>query len=263
MVGGKYGVLLVVEHGLYPPELDTSESWHDQICMSMKGSYSRLSYNTNDGDATPWNQYGGMGVTLAANVKSRMASKGAGPTKLGRWTWVWIEGKVGKSTVFVSAYRPCKRKNGMDTVWNQHARYYQEERLIEEPDVHALFIADLCRALGNLRDFGHHAVLGMDANDDVRDGAVTAALAEIGIEEAVIKNHGGESVPTTCARNTQRKSIDSIWTSLGLDVLRCGFLPFLSVYGFPSDHQMIWAKICNQSMFGHCPQQTFVSLFSS
>ena len=43
-----------------------------------------------------------------------------------------------------------------------------------EPDIHALFIVDLCRALGNISDFGHHVVLGMDTNDDARDGAGTA-----------------------------------------------------------------------------------------
>ena len=92
--------------------------------------------------------------------------------------------------------------NYMSTVWNQHVRYYQDERMIEEPDVHALFVANLCKVLGALRDFGHHVVLGMDANDDVRDSTVSAALAEIRIWEAVIKNNLGESVPATCARNT-------------------------------------------------------------
>ena len=100
----------------------------------------------------------------------------------------------------------------MDTVWNQHVQYYQAEREIKEPDVHVLFLVDLCKTLSDFRDFGLHVVLGIDANDDVRDGEVAVALAEIGIEEAVIKNHRGESVPTTCARNTQRKPIDNIWT---------------------------------------------------
>ena len=131
----------------------------------------------------------------------------------------------------------------MDTVWNQHVRYYQDERGIEEQDIHALFLADLSKTLGDLQNFGHHVVLGMDANDDVRDSAMLAALAEIGIEEAVINNHRGESVPATCARNTQRKPIDSIWTLPGPDVLRCGFLHFQSVYGFLSDHQTVWAEI--------------------
>ena len=39
-------------------------------------------------------------------------------------------------------------------------------REIEEPDVHALFLEDLCKTLSDFRDFGHHVVLGMDANDD-------------------------------------------------------------------------------------------------
>ena len=109
----------------------------------------------------------------------------------------------------------------MDTVWNQHAQYYQNEREIEEPDVHALFLEDLCKTLAHFCDFGDHVVLCMDANDDVRDGEVSTALAAIDIEEAVIKNHNGESVPATCARNTIREPINSIWTSPGLDVLRC------------------------------------------
>ena len=50
----------------------------------------------------------------------------------------------------------------------------------------------------------------MDTNDDVRDGEVAVTLAEIGIAEAVIKNHKGESAPVTCARNTSRKPVDSI-----------------------------------------------------
>ena len=60
----------------------------------------------------------------------------------------------------------------------------------------------MCKTLADLWDFGHHVVWGMDANDDVREGAVSAALVEISIEGAIIKNHRGESVPATCTRNT-------------------------------------------------------------
>ena len=86
--------------------------------------------------------------------------------------------------------------------------------------------------MGDLRDEGNNIVLGMDANDDVRNGKVTKALEEIGIYKAVVSNHGGESVPATCATNEQREPIDNIWTSPGLTVLHCGFLPFHDVYGF-------------------------------
>ena len=42
MVGGKYDILLVTEHELYPPALDAKEDWYDRMCMTMKSSYSLL-----------------------------------------------------------------------------------------------------------------------------------------------------------------------------------------------------------------------------
>ena len=72
--------------------------------------------------------------------------------------------------------------------------------------------------------------------------------------KAVISNHAGESVPTTCATNEQRKPINNIWTSPGLTVLRCGFLPFHDVYCFQLDHRLVWVDICNEDMLGHRPQ---------
>ena len=80
---------------------------------------------------------------------------------------------------------------------------------------------------------------------------------KIEIYEAVISNHGGESVPATCSTNKQRKPIDSIWTSPGLKILRCGFLPFHDVYGFQSDHRLIWADICNKDLLSHRPQHVY------
>ena len=84
--------------------------------------------------------------------------------------------------------------------------------------MHALFIRDLSKFLGDLRDDRNNVVLGIDTHDDVRNGVVTKALWEIGMFEAVISNHKEKSVPATCAKNTQRIPIDSIWTSLGLTV---------------------------------------------
>ena len=123
--------------------------------------------------------------------------------------------------------------------------------------MHALFIRDLSKFLGDLRDDGNNVVLGMDANDDVQDGAVTKALWEIGMFEAVVSNHKEKNVPTTCAKNTQRKPIDSIWTPQGLTVLRCGFLSFHDAYGFQSDHRLVWTNICNEDLLGHRPQHIY------
>ena len=79
----------------------------------------------------------------------------------------------------------------------------------------------------------------------------------LGIFEALIRNHGGDNVRTTCATNKKRKPIDSIWTYPGLTFFKCGFLRFHEVYRFNSDHQLIWVEICNEDLHGHCPQPIY------
>ena len=90
------------------------------MCVMNKRTLMRLNYNTNDGEGTKWNQYGGTGITLNADMRARMTKGGWGgdSTKLGRWTWISIEGKDGITTVFVSAYRLCHNPDGLHTVWS-------------------------------------------------------------------------------------------------------------------------------------------------
>ena len=100
-------------------------------------------------------------------------------------------------------------------------------------------------------------VLGIDANDNVRDGDVTKALREVGMFEAVVSNHKEKSVPATCATNTQRIPIDSIWTSPGLLVsvvtsflsMRCMvFSPITDLYGSTSATRICWDTDLNISI---------------
>ena len=259
MSAGKYNVLLYVEHGLYSLALLPKDQIHDRMSMMNKGTFTRLSYNTNNGKDTKWNQYGGAGITLNADMKARMAKGGSSgdPPKLGRQTWASIGGKDDIATVFVSVYRLYHNPDCLHTVWSQQARYFKENEDIRKPDVHALFIRDLYKFLGDLLDEGNNVVLGIDTNDDVIDGEVTKALMEIAMYEAVVSNHDGESVPVIYATNKQRKPIDSIQTFPGLTVLRCGVLPFHDVYGFQSDHQLFWADMCNEDLLGHRPQHSY------
>ena len=64
MSTGKYDALLYAEYGLYAPALEPKHQMHDHVCMINKGTFTRLSYNTNNGKDTKWNQYGGTDITL-------------------------------------------------------------------------------------------------------------------------------------------------------------------------------------------------------
>ena len=185
--------------------------------MNAKGTFSHLGYNSNENDMSDWRQYGGTGVTITEDLRSRKSSHGADPTKLGCWTWIRIYGRNGEATVFVSAYRPCKNITGISTVLSQQERYFQGEG--SDPDIHKQFIEDLTTAIGRMRDNGDHVVLGMDANEDIRTGSVTLALEDVGMLEGMISKHRGASVPATCATNQSRTPIDGIWISPGIEVL--------------------------------------------
>jgi hypothetical protein len=128
-----------------------------------------------------------------------------------------------------------QNKIGPGSVWSQQDQYYQQEGK-RNPDIHEEFITDLCNAIGRWRGEGYHVVLGMDANEDVRNGPVSKRLEEVGMMEGVINHHQTSSVPATCAKNRSRTRIDSIWISPGIEILQCGFLPFHDYKGFDSDH---------------------------
>ena len=85
MSAGKYDVLLFAEHGLYKPALEPQHQMYDRMCVMNKGTFTRLSYNTNDGTDTKWNEYGGTRITLNADMRARKAKDDVGgdPTKLG------------------------------------------------------------------------------------------------------------------------------------------------------------------------------------
>ena len=71
MSAWKYDILLYAEHGLYTPALEPKHQMHDRMCVMNKGTFTRLSYNTNDGKDTKWNQYGGTGITLNKDMRAR------------------------------------------------------------------------------------------------------------------------------------------------------------------------------------------------
>ena len=193
--------------------------------MNSCGSCSHLNYNIhdnkNDGSNGPWRQYGGTGFKINENLRARMADHCGDSFHIGRWSWVKIKGKDKKCTVFISAYRyrPCKNTVGINPVWNQQVRFFQYEDWCQDPDILENFDTQLCYFIGKIRDEGHNVALGMDANDDVRNGKISQALEDIDMSEAIIKFHKDRSPPATCATNTQHKVIDSIWTSPGIHIL--------------------------------------------
>ena len=84
----------------------------------------------------------------------------------------------------VAAYRPNPPGEGNSTVWWQHRTWLPEQGDEREPRL--AFLEDLCSALQTWLQEGEHIVMGMDANDDLRDGEVTRTLERLGLEERTL-----------------------------------------------------------------------------
>ena len=149
-----YDVILFAEHGLNQKNIEVDHSWHYWMCMNSCGTLSRLSYNIhdnkNDERKGPWSQYGGTGFTINEKLKAIKADHCDDSFNAGRWSWVKIEGKDKKFTVFISAYRPYKNTAGINSVWNQQVRFFQKENQYQEPDILDNFDIQLCHFIDNL-----------------------------------------------------------------------------------------------------------------
>ena len=105
------------------------------------GRNDRIFNNTNED--SDWRQYGGTGLTMSPLFRSHHISHGSDPTKLGRWTHARFRGNANTAIRTIAAYHPCNSDVGIDTMWNQHVRYFQEHDNIANPNHVALFDRDL------------------------------------------------------------------------------------------------------------------------
>ena len=105
-----------------------------------KGSYLRVGFNKM-GNCEDWKQSGGTGITITKHIAARKDKEGSGfdPTGMDKWSWVRIEGKTKERTVFTSAYRSCKNRSDLNSIWNQQERFFKSKNKITSPDVQMLF----------------------------------------------------------------------------------------------------------------------------
>ena len=68
-----------------------------------------------------------------------------------------------------------------------------------------------------------------------------------------------KSPPTTMDRNNSRTPIDSIWTTPGVEIKACGYLPFGAENSCESDHRLVWIEVDNTAILGKNPPELYVN----
>ena len=242
-------IALLTEVGHFWPAVPEEDQWHNYIRDRIpSGSQSNLAYNRHDtrSRAECSRQYGGTGVVVVGEDHHRVGGRGQDTTGLGRWAWTRIRGRDGTGIVLISTYRPNRSITGASTVWSQHRTYLSNQG--DDADPQKAFMRDLCTAISQWRTSGDHVVLGMDANDDLRNGLgpVRKALDKVGMREALLTRHYDKSPQATYNRNTNNKPIDGIFVSPSIQVSGGGY------YGWdeaiPSTHRALWLDIPRSSL---------------
>jgi len=114
-------VLLMNEVGLNWRALSAENQWIERITGKLQGSKAVFAHNTTELNTTDEIQYGGVGIVATQEIANRIISTGRDPKRLGRWTWIRIQGKEGHTTRIATAYRPWESP-GASTVFHQQAR---------------------------------------------------------------------------------------------------------------------------------------------
>lgn len=164
------------------------------------------------------------------------------PDPLGRWLGFRV-GNQHHSTIFISAYRPCK-SGGESTVYQQQRRACGGGLI----DPCQQFFDDLSDAIAEWHTQGYLVVLGMDLNEDVLSKRVDLFLINAGLWNPLLETHGPTVLSATHSRNCSATAIDAIFCTRGLTAVACGISTVGQ--GCPSDHVQLWADFEKDDLFG-------------
>jgi hypothetical protein len=96
---------------------------------------------------------------------------------------------------------------------------------------------------------GEHIIIGLDMNEDARQGDTAGMFREIGLVDAILILHKSDSPPETNYKNNQEHPIDAIFTTPGIAPTEGGYLPYKAF--MDSDHRALWIDVPFNSALGH------------
>jgi hypothetical protein len=144
----------------------------------------------------------------------------------------------------------------LGSVYVQHLNYLRApaiKRYKECP--RQAFITDLENRIRAWQTLGYEIVMGLDANEDVRNGEVAAMFARVNMQNAILSHHPLRSSPVTYHCNEQREPIDAIFCTHKLKVVQAGYGSFGD--DFQATHRFLWVDFTRKSMYGELPTKLY------
>ena len=139
---------------------------------------------------------------------------------------MWIAGKQGCITQFITVYYPVYTGKGDNTVYTQQLR-----ELTQDPMKR--FWTDLGTEILNWKAAGEQIIISGDWNEKVTSINIQNWMGLFGLKELITSMHEGEPPPTF---QKGKDAIDGIFRCTDFEPERAGYLGFGQT---PGDHRAI------------------------
>jgi hypothetical protein len=236
--------------------LPAASQFYERIRNTWPKTHTSLAYNrtvpSRDSrklkGQSEFRQYGGVALLSTTQAAHRVSGSGRDPTGLGRWTWTSYKGRSSVSLKVVAAYRPCLSDGALST-FSQHVNYFHDQD--DDRCPRQAFLDDLKKDVSQWIKDGEQVVVMLDANGDVRDGAINQTFDDLGMREVLLEFNSELPATATFSRNHQETPIDGIFATPSVQLQGGGYFAFGEGPG--SDHRCLWFDISYQTAFGHSP----------
>jgi hypothetical protein len=98
-------------------------------------------------------------------------------------------------------------------------------------------------------------IVGLDANDGLRNGAVNTMFLSLHMKDAICTHHPEWPSAATCNSSPDGKPIDGLYITGGIDIQTGGYRPFDK--GPPTDHRALWLDVSKRQIFGYIPPEIY------
>jgi hypothetical protein len=144
---------------------------------------------------------------------------------------------------------------GQRTVYAQHLRQLLHDK--DDRDPRVAFCEDLKAQLSLLIKEGDQIIVGLDANNHLRQGLVNTMFSSLNMKDAIRDHYPSWTSAATCNSSADGKPIDGLYIKAGIELQAGGYQLFDE--GPPTDHQALWIDVSKRQIFGYIPPKIFLN----
>jgi hypothetical protein len=240
----------IIEVNLNFKVLGTKAQWADRFAHA-RNYHTSVAWNKHN-NGTRRRNFGGVVNIADPDLSHRVISAGHDPSDLDRWTWTLFRGQHGIRVRMITGYRPCMDYSDKPgSVYSQHEYYLNKKKDSRDPRL--AFYEDLDLDVRVWLAAGDLIIIGLDANENVRQGTTAQYMDKWGLKDVHECTHPHLSPVATQNTNHNNIPVDVLWCSPGLPITAAGMTGFGALSIDSVDHRMLWVDIPHEFLFGFNP----------